>query len=129
MNCVIIPVLIDLLNNLLIKPLYSLSLLPQTILELVLSVIIVNSHSMLSTLIPLPFISSAVSPIIDSESTLLIVLVEPFISVLGCIKVDSQSDHLVVHEIAVILPSIGPQVSPQSSDPGVFPLASVHGPI
>ncbi len=88
--------LVDGNDLLLVEPLHSLAVLPQTILDLVLLHDQVGAETVLLALVPVTLVTPAVSPDVDTETVLFVVLILAFVLSTIIPDINSQTFHIIV---------------------------------
>ena len=112
-------------DSLLVEPLHTASVLPQSILDAALGVIDVGSEAVLLALVPPALVFAAVGPVVDAEAFFLIHEVLAIVAHTISIDVDAVALHIVRLPLAVVLTTILPKVHAVAINLVVEPLAFV----
>lgn len=97
---------VDCLYLILVKPLNTLAILPQT--ELLFAVLwhVVSAHAMLFTSVPVALVAPAISPGVDAEAVFFIILVLTLVNSAIIPNVDTHTLHVIFEPLAFVAPSI-----------------------
>ena len=114
---------------LLIKPLHSLTVLPQPVLDVAFCVVYVCSKAMLLTLVPPALVFTAICPVVNTEAFFFIHEVLAIVANTVSVNIDSMTLHIVGLPLTVVLAAILPEVDAVTMNLVIEPLAFVSASI
>jgi len=118
--------LINLINSLRAKPGYSLSMFPKAILHLSFAWILVNTKSMLLSVVPPAVVLATIGPKVEAVTGFLVLFVLSFVGYTVCVDVDAHTMHIVVVPMAIVLSSVFPLILAYAVDPVVHPVSLIN---
>ena len=116
---------VDCLDLILVEPLNTLAIFPQT--ELLFAILrhVVSAHPMLFTSIPVALVAPAISPSVDAEAVFLVILVLTLVNSAIIPNIDTHTLHVILEPLALVAPSIKPRVDAYSADFVLPPISRI----
>lgn len=97
---------VDCLYLILVKPLNTLAVLPQTKLLFAVLWHVVSAHAMLLTSVPVALVAPAISPGIDAKAVFFVILVLTLVNSAIIPNIDTHTLHVIFEPLAFVAPSI-----------------------
>jgi len=121
----VIRTLVDQTDFLIVKPLRSLTVLPDSVLHAALLAVVVRSDPVLLASVPPALVPAAICPLVDTVALFLVICELALIPNAVSVNVDSTSMHVVLRPLTIELAAVSPQVAAEPVDLVVKPLSFI----